>query len=139
MGTEVERIALEAPPVRRMLWWKNLPRDERPLPITRAPRLMMTVYMSRWHRPRHGVVIPGGRGMLRIKCWCGSEVGNWSVGHEILTAASVPAGHALCGPCEGKAVGAGQEPTGITPLVRLLFTPSQFEEWRETLNLERAS
>lgn len=84
-------------------------------PLAVGPRFVRTAAMSRWHRPRSGVRWSDGR--LSYQLWC--------VGHVqggFLSTDAVPAGELVCGMCDGKAVGAGQEPDG-PPGRELLFQP----------------
>lgn len=83
--------------------------------LEEGPRFVRTLGMSRWHRPRSGV--RWGSGRLVYTLWC--------VGHVqggFLSCDQVPAGDLVCGMCDGKAVGAGQETDG-PPGRELLFQP----------------
>jgi hypothetical protein len=98
-----------------------------PFAVTRGPKLAMSIYMTRWHRPRWAVVrVPYGH--VSYHMWCNSELTAWpkrNGAHTAIYANEVPAGHILCGTCEGRAVGAGYEPLGVEPFVKLHFTPRQ--------------
>lgn len=87
-------------------------------PLTTGPRYVRTPGMSRWHRPRHGVRYPRG---VSYGLWCGQAARDDG---RLLTADQPPAGDAVCGTCEGRAIGAGQDtqPDGRPPL---LFSPAR--------------
>ncbi|MFB7043454.1 hypothetical protein [Streptomyces sp. NPDC056294] len=89
-------------------------------PLTVGPRYVRTGGMSRWHRPRAGIRWPDGRVVYTV--WCGQQVGGLRAARPMVTAEAVPDGLPVCGTCEGRAVGAGQDeqPTDRPPL---LFGP----------------
>lgn len=83
--------------------------------LAEGPRFVRTLAMSRWHRPRSGVRWANGR--ISYSLWC--------VGHVqggFLSTDQLPPGDLVCGMCDGKSVGAGQEETG-PPGRELLFQP----------------
>lgn len=87
--------------------------------LAEGPRFVRTRGMSRWHRPRSGTLSPADH--VFYGCWCGYGVGGSERAGAFLTADEPPAGELVCGTCEGRAAGAGQDdsPTGRP----LLFTP----------------
>lgn len=83
--------------------------------LKEGPRFVRTLGLSRWHRPRSGV--RWGDGRIVYQLWC--------VGHVqggFLSCDQLPPGDLVCGMCDGKAVGAGQETDG-PPGRELLFQP----------------
>ncbi len=90
--------------------------DGRTVPIFEAPRYMRGRGMSRWHRPRCGRRYADGRESLSF--WCG-----FGVNAEVaLVADVVPEPEPVCGTCEGRALGAGQDDTPAG-MPRLAFEP----------------
>ncbi|MFJ8023334.1 hypothetical protein [Streptomyces sp. NPDC096311] len=91
--------------------------------LTDGPRFVRTRGMSRWHRPRSGTRYPKGR--VVYGCWCGYGVGGSERAGAFLAADEPPAGEPVCGTCEGRAAGAGQNesPTGRL----LLFSPRDID------------
>lgn len=89
------------------------------VPLAEGPRFVRTRGMSRWHRPRTGVRYPHGRTVYG--CWCGYSVGGSDRAQAFLAVEEPPSGEPVCGTCEGRAAGAGQDdsPTGRL----LLFSP----------------
>lgn len=88
-------------------------------PLVEGPRFVRTRAMSRWHRVRSGVRYATGR--LVYNLWC-----NGFVQGDFLSRDTAADGEPVCGMCDGKAVGAGQEtdgPAGRT----LLFSPRHLE------------
>lgn len=83
--------------------------------LEEGPRFVRTLAMSRWHRPRSGV--RWGTGRISYQLWC---VGNVQGG--FLSTDHPPAGDLVCAMCDGKSVGAGQEPDG-PPGRELVFQP----------------
>ena len=92
--------------------------------LATGPRFVRTRGMSRWHRPRSGVRFPE-RDRVVFGCWCGYGVGGSERAGAFLAADEPPAGEPVCGTCEGRAAGAGQDdsPTGRL----LLFTPRHID------------
>lgn len=83
--------------------------------LTEGPRFVRTRGMSRWHRVRSGVRYGDGRTVYSL--WCTGAVQG-----DFLSTDDAPAEDLVCGLCDGKAVGAGQEPDG--PAGRtLVFQP----------------
>ncbi|MEH0417869.1 hypothetical protein [Streptomyces sp. B21-083] len=89
-------------------------------PLAEGPRFVRTRGMSRWHRPRSGVRFTD-RERTVYGCWCGYGVGGSEKAGAFLAADEPPAGELVCGTCEGRAAGAGQDdsPTGRA----LVFSP----------------
>ncbi|MFJ2909388.1 hypothetical protein ACIO8F_08120 [Streptomyces sp. NPDC087228] len=79
-------------------------------PLAEGPRYVRTGGMSRWHRPRSGVQYPDARTVYTV--WCGQHVGGLCRAATTLTADTVTDGLPVCATCDGRAVGAGQEPDG---------------------------
>jgi hypothetical protein len=73
--------------------------------LTEGPRFVRTRAMSRWHRVRSGVRYGDGRTVYSL--WCTGAVQG-----DFLSTDDAPAEDLVCGLCDGKAVGAGQEPNG---------------------------
>lgn len=74
-------------------------------PLAEGPRFVRTRAMSRWHRVRSGVRYGDGRTVYSL--WCTGAVQG-----DFLSTDDAPAGETVCGLCDGKAVGAGQEERG---------------------------
>ncbi|MFF0790405.1 hypothetical protein [Streptomyces spiralis] len=92
--------------------------------LTEGPRFVRTRGMSRWHRPRSGVRYSDGHTAYDL--WCGYGVGGSHRAGAFLTADEPAPGESVCGTCEGRAAGAGQEqasPTGR----QLLFSPRHID------------
>jgi hypothetical protein len=86
------------------------------LALTEGPRFVRTGRMSRWHRVRSGVGYPDG---LRVySLWCTGSVR----GEDFLSREDLADGDLVCATCDGRAVGAGQEPAGPEGR-RLVFSP----------------
>ena len=86
-------------------------------PLLEGPRFVRTRAMSRWHRVRSGVRHIG-QDRISYHLWCG----NGYVSGDFLARDEPLPGETVCGPCDGRAVGAGQELDG--PAGReLTFTP----------------
>lgn len=112
-------VVLEAPLTRAGGYGSWGTRHGPDMPLTAAPRYMRTAGMSRWHRPRSGYV-SGFHGGRCIRFWCGPGL-VWRDG--VLTAGAAAEGELVCGTCEGRAAGAGQDiwPVPSGPL--LVFSP----------------
>lgn len=106
-------IVLE-PPLTRSGWASHLPPDE---PMQEAPRYMRTKAMSRWHRTRSGIR-HGLDGHVSFHFWCGAFVGE----SKLIGTDDRPDDLPVCGTCEGRAVGAGQDEWNL-PGPGLLFEP----------------
>lgn len=80
------------------------------VPLTEANRYVRTRGMSRWHRVRSGRRYADGR--VTYGFWCGpfAHGGRKQGGPPLLTD-EVPVGEQVCGTCEGRALGAGQDVT----------------------------
>ncbi|WP_030267918.1 hypothetical protein [Streptomyces sp. NRRL B-24484] len=89
------------------------PADE---PLAEGPRFVRTDRMARWHRIRSGVHRGDGRTVYTL--WCGSFVRD----DDFLSREQLRDDDLVCGPCDGRAVGSGQEPVGPAGR-RLVFTP----------------
>ncbi|MGV9271485.1 hypothetical protein ACWDRR_43365 [Kitasatospora sp. NPDC003701] len=85
-------------------------------PLTEGPRYVRTARMTRWHRVRSGVRYGTGRTVYSL--WCTGSVAD----DQFLSREELPEGDLVCGPCDGRAVGAGQEPAG-PPGRTLAFRP----------------
>lgn len=72
-------------------------------PLATGPRYARSSGMSRWHRPRDGV---RRADMVAYGLWCGQSVRD---GEGFITADQAPEGEPVCGTCEGRAIGAGQD------------------------------
>jgi hypothetical protein len=100
------------------------------IPLQRGPRYLRTREMGRWHRVRSGVHYERW-GHTAWHLWCGQSAHqNGRRGVDCLTAAEPVDGAPVCGTCQGRAVGAGQEPAvgGMPDLVfspRRLTSPTQ--------------
>jgi hypothetical protein len=75
-------------------------------PLADGPRYVRTERMTRWHRVRSGVRYGSGRTVYQL--WCTGAVFD----DRFLSREKLPAGATVCGPCDGRAVGSGQEPAG---------------------------
>jgi hypothetical protein len=94
-------------------------------PLTTGPRYARTVDMSRWHRPRNGIRWPNDH--IHYGFWCGAGGVHVRPGqYTVLLADRVPADDPVCGTCEGRALGAGQDdiPDGVP---QLRFDPRYME------------
>ncbi|MFI8817487.1 MULTISPECIES: hypothetical protein [unclassified Streptomyces] len=89
-------------------------------PLAEGPRFVRTGGMSRWHRPRSGVLTADARTVYTV--WCGQQVGGLRAARPMLTAEAVLDGLPVCATCDGRAVGAGQESDGPAGR-RLLYGP----------------
>lgn len=91
--------------------------DGKTVPIYEAPRYVRGPGNSRWHRPRCGNRRSARYATLTF--WCGSGYVRLD---DCLGADSVPEPEPVCGTCEGRALGAGQDdtPAGVP---RLAFEP----------------
>lgn len=84
--------------------------------LATGPRYVRTGGMSRWHRARNGTRYADGR--ISYGLWCGGGF----VSGGFLSADTVSDGLPVCGTCEGRACGAGQDDwPGDGP--GLLFSP----------------
>ncbi|MFD5916210.1 hypothetical protein ACFVYP_06880 [Kitasatospora sp. NPDC058201] len=89
-------------------------------PLAEGPRFVKTARMRRWHRVRSGVRYGNGRTLYHL--WCQGSVSDAG----FFAKESLASDAEVCGPCDGRAVGAGQEPDG--PAGRLLvFNPRDIE------------
>lgn len=86
------------------------------MPVYEAPRYVRGRNMGRWHRPRSGTRRPG---RATVSFWCGAGYVDLDVA---MAADSVPEAEPVCGTCEGRALGAGQDDTPAG-LPRLAFEP----------------
>lgn len=84
-------------------------------PLTEGPRFVRTGAMTRWHRVRSGIRYTTGRTVYNL--WC-----NGYVAGDFLARDEPLPGEPVCGMCDGKAVGSGQETDG-PPGRDLLFQP----------------
>lgn len=79
-------------------------------PLDEGPRFVRTGGMSRWHRPRSGVLMADARTIYAV--WCGQQVGGSRRAAGLLTASTIPDTLPVCATCDGRAVGTGQEQDG---------------------------
>lgn len=96
-------------------------------PILEGPLLARTRQATRWHRIKSGLRFPDGR--VCWTYWCGSGAG----GGKMATRSDLPTdGLPICGPCEGKALGAGYNGTVavIAGESLLLFEPESQSKYR---------
>lgn len=84
--------------------------------LLEGPRFVRTGGMSRWHRVRSGYR-ETNRDRVVYQLWC-----NGYVSGDFLARDEPLPGEPVCGPCDGRAVGAGQESDG-PPGRELTFTP----------------
>ncbi|WP_333745791.1 hypothetical protein [Streptomyces sp. IBSBF 2950] len=75
--------------------------------LTEGPRFLRNPAMGRWHRPRSGLLRDDDQ-VTVYDLWCGPYV----YGHTALATDTIPLGDLVCATCDGRAVGAGQEPDG---------------------------
>src|SRR5688572_15714984 len=85
-------------------------------PIHTAPRYARGPGNSRWHRPRSATRWPDQR--TTYTYWCGTHGTDGGKHGPLQLADNTPDGEPVCGTCEGRAVGARQDPTpnGMPPL-----------------------
>lgn len=94
-------------------------------PLGRGPRYVRTPGMGRWHRVRSGTRYERW-GHTAWHLWCGYHVSTGGRARDCLAAAEPHDGAPVCGTCEGRALGAGQEPApdGLPDLV---FAPRRLD------------
>lgn len=73
-------------------------------PLLTAPRYMRGSEMSRWHRPRSAICFHDQDDRVSYQWWCGQHVSR-----NLISCDQPPPGEPVCGTCEGRAVGAGQD------------------------------
>ncbi len=78
-------------------------------PLTTAPRYARGPRNSRWHRNRNAITWPDGH--THYTWWCGPSGTDGGRYGALLLADHVPDGEPVCGTCEGRALGAGQDQT----------------------------
>lgn len=89
--------------------------------LTEGPVLVRGLGQTRWHRPRSGVILPR-HDIPTWHLWCGQTLA--AFGERFETDHLPEDGLPVCGPCEGRAVGAGQDGTVTTsPEGALRFVP----------------
>lgn len=110
-------VVLE-PPLTRSGPWRP-PGSEPNKPLATAPRYMRSAGMGRWHRPRSGTH-HGLGGHVTYSMWCGQHV---SDAKGYISADAAPEGEPVCGTCEGRSIGAGQDSWPVPGLPDLLFEP----------------
>lgn len=139
------------PPLTRSLGSIRHPGDRIEQPLTHGPALYLSrgggrSPMPRWHRVRYGVHFPEHTAWNRTdlyrdgkphhtgaytcwSAWCGPTVHVGNGKPPVLTADKLPddTEFALCGPCEGRAVGAGHPEIAGVPLVRTIFSPRRLD------------
>ncbi len=111
-------VVLEPPLTRSGTW--SPPDMPLPVPLLTGPRFVRGPRSSRWHRPRSGTVCAE---RVTYLLWCGQRSHRSEEGFA--TAEELPRGAALCGTCDGRAVGAGQDTWSIEGGPELLFTPNR--------------
>lgn len=99
-------IALEPPLTRSgAIGWSHIDWGQ---PLAVGPRYVRTSGMSRWHRPRSGTRRQNGHTSYHL--WCGQLVSTGSLkAPGVLTADTIDDELPVCGTCEGRACGAGQD------------------------------
>ena len=76
------------------------------VPVAEGPLLVRGLGMTRWHRPRSGVIHARHNGVPTWQLWCGQVLTVF--GDRFETDDAEPTdGLPVCGPCEGRALGAG--------------------------------
>lgn len=96
---------------------------DRAIALTEGPLLARSREMTRWHRVKAGVMLPHRTSPL-WSFWCG-QTGS-ARGEACATRDTLPTdGLPICGPCEGKALGAGYNGTAaiLAGEALLLFEP----------------
>jgi len=89
--------------------------------LTEGPLLVRGLGHSRWHRPRSGVILPR-HDIPTWHLWCGQTL--TAFGERFESDGLPEDGLPVCGPCEGRAVGAGLPGTVTTsPEGTLRFVP----------------
>src|SRR5258708_3084610 len=113
-GRSAVSVVLEPPLTRSgVSLFGRVRRDEA---LVVGPRYVRTGGLSRWHPSRKGTRYADGR--VSYGLWCGAGF----VSGEFLTADRVADDFPVCGTCEGRACGAGQDDwPGDGP--GLLFSP----------------
>lgn len=94
--------------------------------VMEGPLLARSRGMTRWHRVRSGVQFKGTLDHLSYQFWCG-QTGSGAATGGVATRDTLPTdGLPICGPCEGKALGAGYNGTAaiISGETLLLFEPT---------------
>lgn len=88
-------------------------------PLLEGPRYVRGSGHSRWHRLRSAVRRPR---WTSLDLWCGQATQL----ERVITAEQVPEADPVCGTCEGRALGAGQDETPAG-MPRLAFEPRWLE------------
>lgn len=93
----------------------------RAAPLPDAPRYMRTRNMGRWYRPRSGMVHDHDD-RASVDLWCGTVISNAdrALGRDDPPDDGAP----VCGTCEGRAIGAGQDAQPFPPDRSLIFCPT---------------
>jgi hypothetical protein len=93
--------------------------------LERGPRYVRTRDMGRWHRVRSGVRYERW-GHTSWSLWCGQHASQGGKRGDCLAAGAPLDGAPVCGTCEGRALGAGQE---VTPdgMPELVFSPRRLD------------
>lgn len=98
-------------------------------PVLEGPLLVRTRGMSRWHRVKSGVRFTDQAGRICWHLWCGQAASSTAtIGRDTLPTDGLP----ICGPCEGKALGAGYNGTAaiVNGEALLLFEPESQTKYR---------
>ncbi|MEO3856142.1 hypothetical protein [Acrocarpospora sp. B8E8] len=82
-----------------------------------GPRFIRGPRNGRWHRPRSGT---RREDRVSYNLWCGPHI---KVEAGFAEAEELPPGSALCGTCDGRAVGAGQDAWMVEGGPDLIFSP----------------
>jgi hypothetical protein len=110
-------VVLE-PPLTRSGAWRN-PDLPKPVPLVTGPRFVRGAGNSRWHRPRSGV---DHGSHVSYRLWCGQTL---FVQEGFVSANYLPKVAPLCGTCDGRAVGAGQDEWPGVDGPSLVFNPDR--------------
>lgn len=117
----------------------HLPRQ---IPLREGPPLIRSRNGSRWHRVRDGRVLRDlitDQTYIVYGLWCGGS----RFASKAIVSDVIPDSEDLCGPCEGKAVGAGHPSlVGLPPDAPLIFSPRRLDPpqwcpgWKRSLFAE---
>lgn len=97
--------------------------------VAEGPLLVRTRTMSRWHRVKTGIRFTDQGGRISWDLWCGQSASDTNtIGRDDLPTDGLP----VCGPCEGKALGAGYNGTAaiVAGEALLLFEPESQTRFR---------
>lgn len=108
-------VVLEPPLSRSGVWLP--PEHTMPVPLLTGPRFVRGPAASRWHRPRSGTA---DGDQVTYHVWCGQIVYRRE---GFASAEELPRSAPLCGTCDGRSVGAGQDTWQVEGGPELVFTP----------------